>query len=44
MTAAIVHLGYSLMLCALVARDILWLRGTLVLAQSVLAGMPLASA
>jgi hypothetical protein len=37
MNAVLVHTGYSLMLCALAARDILWLRGTLVLAQSVLA-------
>ena len=37
MSGVLVHLGYSLMLCALVARDILWLRGTLVLAQGVLA-------
>ena len=37
MNAILVHVGYSLMLCALAARDILWLRGTLVLAQSVLA-------
>ena len=36
MTGALVHVGYGLMLCALAARDILWLRGTLVLAQSVL--------
>lgn len=37
MDKALVHLGYTLMLCALAARDILWLRGTLVVAQSVLA-------
>jgi hypothetical protein len=36
MSAALVHVGYILMLCALVARDILWLRGTLVLAQTIL--------
>ena len=32
----LVHVGYTLQLCALLARDILWLRGLLVLAQSVL--------
>ena len=37
MNAVFVHTGYALMLCALAARDILWLRGTLVVAQSVLA-------
>ena len=37
MTALLVHVGYILMLFALVTRDILWLRATLVLAQSVLA-------
>jgi hypothetical protein len=37
MTASLVHVGYALMLCALVARDILWLRAMLVLAQSNLA-------
>jgi hypothetical protein len=37
MSAFLVHIGYALMLCALTARDILWLRGTLVLAQGVLA-------
>jgi hypothetical protein len=37
MSGFLVHLGYTLMLCALMARDILWLRGTLVAAQSVLA-------
>jgi hypothetical protein len=37
MNAVLVHAGYSLMLCALVARDILWLRGTLVVAQALLA-------
>ena len=37
MNALLVHSGYGLMLCALAARDILWLRGTLVLAQTVLA-------
>jgi hypothetical protein len=36
MSGLLVHVGYGLMLCALAARDILWLRGTLVLAQSVL--------
>jgi hypothetical protein len=36
-TPYLVHLGYSLMLGALVARDILWLRGTLATAQTVLA-------
>ncbi|MGH7805788.1 MAG: Crp/Fnr family transcriptional regulator [Candidatus Binatia bacterium] len=34
--AELVHLGYALMLCALVARDVLWLRGMLVAAQSTL--------
>lgn len=33
----IVHLGYLLQLFALLARDVLWLRGILVIAQSVLA-------
>lgn len=33
----LVHFGYAMMLCALIARDILWLRGILVAAQSVLA-------
>ena len=33
----IVHLGYLLQLFALLARDVLWLRGILVAAQSVLA-------
>jgi hypothetical protein len=37
MNAYLVHVGYALMLSALVARDILWLRAILVLAQSVLA-------
>lgn len=37
----LVHLGYSLMLCALVARDIFWLRGMLVLAQSCIFGYAL---
>lgn len=37
MNAVLVHTGYALMLCALVARDILWLRGTLVVAQTLLA-------
>jgi hypothetical protein len=32
-----VHIGYTLMLVALLARDILWLRGVLVCAQSNLA-------
>ncbi len=36
MTSVLVHAGYALMLCALAARDILWLRGILVVAQSVL--------
>ena len=36
-TAAIVHLGYALMLGALVARDVLWLRGLLVGAQACIA-------
>lgn len=33
----LVHLGYALQLCALLARDVLWLRAILVAAQSVLA-------
>lgn len=33
----LIHLGYLFMLCALLARDILWLRGLLVLAQGSLA-------
>src|SRR6185295_12951875 len=33
----LVHLGYTLQLFALLARDVLWLRGLLVAAQSVLA-------
>jgi len=37
MTAVLVHVGYSLMLAALVARDILWLRGLLVGAQAFIA-------
>ncbi len=37
MNVLLVNGGYTLMLCALVARDILWLRGTLVVAQGVLA-------
>lgn len=36
MTPYLVHVGYALMLCALVARDILWLRSILICAQSVL--------
>ncbi|MCC7010188.1 MAG: cyclic nucleotide-binding domain-containing protein [Acidobacteria bacterium] len=36
MTAAFVHVGYALMLAALVARDILWLRGLLACAQSLI--------
>ena len=35
-TQYLVHIGYALMLFALVARDILWLRGMLVAAQSIL--------
>jgi len=35
--ALLVNGGYTLMLCALVARDMLWLRGTLVVAQGLLA-------
>ncbi len=31
----IVHLGYGLQLCALLARDVLWLRGLLVSAQTL---------
>lgn len=34
--AQLVHLGYALMLCALCARDVLWLRAILVAAQSTL--------
>jgi CRP-like cAMP-binding protein len=34
----LVHFGYLLQLFALLARDVLWLRGILVVAQSVLAG------
>jgi len=37
----LVHVGYLLMLLALLARDILWLRGLLVLAQSFLCGYAL---
>ena len=37
MSAYLVHVGYALMLSALLARDILWLRAILVCAQSVLA-------
>lgn len=37
MTAYLVHVGYVLMLCALLARDVLWLRATLMAAQTVLA-------
>lgn len=33
--ANIVHVGYSLQLCALLARDVLWLRGLLVSAQGL---------
>ena len=33
----LVHVGYTLMLIALLARDILWLRGILVVSQSTLA-------
>lgn len=33
----LVHLGYAIQLVALLARDVLWLRGMLVIAQSVLA-------
>jgi CRP-like cAMP-binding protein len=33
MAAELVHVGYALMLCALIARDILWLRAILVCAQ-----------
>jgi CRP-like cAMP-binding protein len=35
-TAYLVHVGYVLMLAAFVARDMLWLRATLVCAQSIL--------
>lgn len=34
---SLVHLGYTLMLCALLARDVLWLRVALVAAQATLA-------
>lgn len=37
MSAYLVHVGYLLMLCAFVARDVLWLRATLIVAQLVLA-------
>jgi hypothetical protein len=37
MTPYLVHAGYALMLCALLARDMLWLRGVLVGAQGLLA-------
>jgi cAMP-binding proteins - catabolite gene activator and regulatory subunit of cAMP-dependent protein kinases len=37
MTGYLVHVGYSLMLCALIARDILWLRTILIFAQGSLA-------
>lgn len=37
MTPYLVHIGYGLMLCALVSRDILWLRAILMGAQSFLA-------
>lgn len=33
----LVHVGYAVQLCALLARDVLWLRAMLVVAQSVLA-------
>ena len=33
----LVHIGYSLMLCALLARDVLWLRAILIFAQGTLA-------
>jgi hypothetical protein len=36
-TPYLVHIGYGLMLCALVSRDILWLRTILICAQSFLA-------
>ena len=36
-TQYLVHFGYTLQLFALLARDVLWLRGILVAAQSVLA-------
>lgn len=36
-TQYLVHVGYTLQLFALLARDVLWLRGILVAAQSVLA-------
>lgn len=37
MTEALIHFGYALMLVALMARDVLWLRSVLVVAQSLLA-------
>lgn len=39
---ALVHVGYALMLCALLARDILWLRLLLVGAQSLIAAYAIA--
>jgi hypothetical protein len=36
-TPSLVHIGYALMLCALLARDVLWLRLLLVGAQGLLA-------
>ncbi|MCC7033791.1 MAG: cyclic nucleotide-binding domain-containing protein [Acidobacteria bacterium] len=38
MTPYLVHIGYVLMLVALVARDVLWLRAMMVAAQGVLGG------
>ncbi len=38
MTPYLVHIGYVLMLAALVARDVLWLRAMMVAAQGVLGG------
>ena len=36
--AYLVHVGYLIQLFALLARDVLWLRGMLIVAQSLLAG------
>jgi CRP-like cAMP-binding protein len=44
LSAYLVHVGYFLMLCALVARDILWLRAMLACAQGVLAAYAFAIA
>jgi hypothetical protein len=36
LTPYIVHVGYVLMFCAFLARDVLWLRGLLVIAQTMI--------